>query len=633
MSAARRPPRSSSCNNPKPARGVAMLAWVVCALAAAAPAARATAIFAVGAGGTQAGCGYATIQQAIDAERAYHGSNDLIYVARSQTYTAQALDVHDQSFTLIGGTDDCNDYASSGLTTLSGAGGIARSVLSIHGDSHVTIRNLDITQGDNNDSGIGGGINFVGTGALVISDSTLTNNRAGYGGGINFNGTAGADNVAQLWINRETRITGNTATTSGGGIRIEGNALLRIVEPQVMIGFNEAVGGYGGGLEVIGPARADLGSPGYLFAEYVGLLYQNSAQYGGGVSVNGGTGDFQHASVRLFATDPRHPVRIEANTAVHVGGGVYLKPDGGPSTSNASVCGSDYRITANSAQEGSAVYADEDYYTTWGYSGSHFVSGNSSYLCPGDPLDSLGAVACGSEECNRIDGNVAQNISGQATAGSAVLVQTVSEFDVDRIRIVDNRGAHAVRAVGGGEDESESSDITLRNCLLAGNANSSDLVIGDALTFIELHNCTLADNEIGSGVVVRSAGGLEITQSIVAQGQASTIAYTGSASNLQLDYVLSMEAASLAQGSHVIQADPSFVSPSRGDYRLLPTSPAIDVAPPLVGDDRDLDGRPHDQDIGGVPNLDGVRDLGAYERQARYCGAADTVFCSNFDYD
>jgi hypothetical protein len=45
------------------------------------------------------------------------------------------------------------------------------------------------------------------------------------------------------------------------------------------------------------------------------------------------------------------------------------------------------------------------------------------------------------------------------------------------------------------------------------------------------------------------------------------------------------------------------------------------------------DYRPRDQDATGVPDLDGVRDLGAYERQLRYCGAADTVFCSNFDFD
>ena len=83
----------------------------------------------------------------------------------------------------------------------------------------------------------------------------------------------------------------------------------------------------------------------------------------------------------------------------------------------------------------------------------------------------------------------------------------------------------------------------------------------------------------------------------------------------------------------MIHGDPAFVNVATGDYRLMPTSLAIDVAPTVGGDDRDLDGRPHDLDITSVPNLDGVRDLGAYERQPRYCGAADTVFCATFDYD
>ncbi|MBK7013774.1 MAG: hypothetical protein IPH43_14995 [Xanthomonadales bacterium] len=59
----------------------------------------------------------------------------------------------------------------------------------------------------------------------------------------------------------------------------------------------------------------------------------------------------------------------------------------------------------------------------------------------------------------------------------------------------------------------------------------------------------------------------------------------------------------------------------------------MDFAPPVTGDDRDLDNLPRDQDIVGVPDALGVRDLGAYERQvgAGDCGAADTIFCNGFD--
>ena len=261
-----------------------------------------------------AGCKYTTIQAALDAERASPGSPaDFLYVARNQSYTAQDIQIHDQNVFIYGGVDDCADSSTSGTTTLSGSGGAAKSVMTISGHSRVGLSGLTITQGDNNSSGVGGGINFVGAGWLRVSSSTITNNQAGYGGGINFNGTGSGSDIAELEIGFETLITNNTANTSGGDIRIEGNARLNILEPQVMIGFNEAVGGFGGGIAVVGPARANLGSPGYQFAEYVGLLLQNSAQYGGGLSVVGGSGDLQSAQACLFTTDPRHPVRIEGN--------------------------------------------------------------------------------------------------------------------------------------------------------------------------------------------------------------------------------------------------------------------------------------------------------------------------------
>jgi hypothetical protein len=616
----------ATLNHARNAR-VAVLALLIACTSTA----RASAIFAVGTG---ASCGYATLQQAVTAEAAYHGADDIIYVSRSLTYSAQAISIANQSLKIIGGVDDCNDYTPSGNTTISGNGGAANSVFTIRGNSRVILSNLTISGGDDGGGSSGGGIDFAGTGTLDIANSLITNNHAGYGGGINFNGSGG---FAQLDIGSETLITNNTASTSGGGIRIEGNALLRILEPQVFIALNDAQGGYGGGIEVVGPADADLASPGYTLAEPIGLLYENTAQYGGGLAVLAGASDGQDASVRLFTTDTRQPLRISGNSAAHVGGGIYTLSREGADGGIATLCGVDYRVDANSAQEGSAIYVDEHYAVSWGYTGSYVglnrQAVDAQSYCPGATSASLGAVPCSSDTCNLIDGNVAQNISGQATAGSAVLVQTNSEFTADRIRMQGNHGAHALRAVGGGADESELARANLSNCLMDGNVNSSDLVLGDSLTTVQMNNCTLAYNQIGSGVIARSGGRFGLRDSIVAQGSATTLVYSGIAPNLVIDYVMSLEVGSLSQGTHVTQADPAFVNASQGDFHLLPTSLAIDVAPPVSGDDRDLDGLPHDQDIGSMPNQDGVRDLGAYERQHRYCGASDTVFCSTFDYD
>jgi len=572
------------------------------------------------------GCTYATINAALNAERLAPGTPaDFIWIARNPDnnfYTAQDIQIHDQNVFLYGGVDNCTDSSISGTTTLSGDGGDAKSVMTISGASQVWLGGLLITQGDNTDSGVGGGINFVGTGFLKIGSSIISNNQAGYGGGINFRGTGSADDVAQLWINYETKITDNTATTSGGGIRIEGNATLRVVDHQVWIARNHADGGFGGGLLVLGPAQANLGSPGYRFAEYVGLLYENTAKNGGGMSVIT-TAEHQEANVRLFTTDPLHPVRIDGNTASANGGGIYVTGYNGNGAST--VCGTDYRISANSAPEGSAIYSAGN--------GEFELNRLSAFVeCSDVHADTLGAQPCTSEDCNLIDGNIAQNASGQATGGSTILLQAGADIFANRLRLRSNRGAHTLRALGG--DVIDAGVTILSDCLFDGNIDSSEMVVAGTQTYITLNNCTIADNPIASGAVLRSAGALDLRDDILRQGSTTSLVYTGgNSTNLKINYVMSEEVASLAQGSHVIQADPSFVDPSHGDYRLQPTSPAIDVAPAVASDPYDLDNNPRDRDSASVPNLDGVRDLGAYERQARYCGAADTLFCSNFDFD
>ena len=103
-----------------------------------------------------AGCTYATIQAALDAERASPGSPaDFIWIADNQPYTAQDIQVHDQNVFLYGGVSDCVDSSISGTTTLSGSGGAAKSVMTISGHSQVWLGGLKVTQGDNTSSGVG----------------------------------------------------------------------------------------------------------------------------------------------------------------------------------------------------------------------------------------------------------------------------------------------------------------------------------------------------------------------------------------------------------------------------------------------------------------------------------------------
>ncbi|MCB1570107.1 MAG: hypothetical protein KDI72_03405, partial [Xanthomonadales bacterium] len=124
-------------------------------------------------------------------------------------------------------------------------------------------------------------------------------------------------------------------------------------------------------------------------------------------------------------------------------------------------------------------------------------------------------------------------------------------------------------------------------------------------------------------------GPLTLANSIIDQPGNNALGYGGNPNDLLVGYVLSSDVTTLPAVAGVALGRPTYVNAAAGNYRLALNSLGIDFAPPIVGDDRDLDNNPHDQDLPEVGNLFGVRDLGAYERQ-RSCGAGDTIFCDGF---
>jgi hypothetical protein len=66
-----------------------------------------------------------------------------------------------------------------------------------------------------------------------------------------------------LTLDANTLVLENTADVDGGGIRVEGDSRLFMLANSTLIGYNHAPNGSGGGIEVVGPARADIGSSGY----------------------------------------------------------------------------------------------------------------------------------------------------------------------------------------------------------------------------------------------------------------------------------------------------------------------------------------------------------------------------------
>jgi hypothetical protein len=585
-------------------------------------------------------CQAGDIQSAIDAVGI---CPVIIDITREHTYTTQHLSIDNKPNVTLQGWGDgvtCaqipnffGGYAPpdtiAPLVELDGSSDGNGRVLTITGTSNVSVRNLTIENGSAADSASGGGINFDGQGALELTRSTVRSNDAGFGAGINVNGSSGP---ATLTLDPDTLIILNTASTSGGGIRMQGNSRLYALQAQTLIGYNHAPNGYGGGLEVLGPARADIGSSGY---GGLGVIFDNDASYGGGIDIltfdNGAK-----ATVRLFTTDPNNPVQISGNFASHTGGGVYLKPLWGVlEEAESTLCAYDFRFQGNAAQEGSAIYSDVDSAIDGSQSGGTVVlNAARDYLSqcvqPETPLD-LGAVACAaSVSCSQFDNNKAEDQNGQATAGSTILLQDGSYLIGDRFSMRANFGAHVLREVSGGYNGAE-----LSNCLFVDNTLTQELIAqtdGNEATLI-LDSCTIAGNEIGAPYVLLAPGAY-LRNSIVDQPGRSTVdpAITDP---YYAAYVLTNDRSTLPDTVYIHEGEPTFADAANGDYHLVPTSLGVDSAPidnTQYATHADLDRQPRVVDLQSVPDNFGPMDLGAYELQSAFaCGAGDTIFCNGFE--
>lgn len=580
--------------------------------------------------GADADCPFNNIQDAIDAAAAVPGT-DYVWLAMNQTYSGENVYISDPDGVIVeGGFVDCDDNdIDTAETTVSGAGNDGSAVFTIRGNSSVYFGNLFITGAARDGGASGGGIDFDGTGGLYLHESSVSLNSAGYGAGINVKGDGGHVGVV---LENDTVLLRNTAQTSGGGVRIEGDTSLYVLQPNIFIAFNDAPGGYGGGIEVLGPAAAYVGSPGYNGAP---VIYGNTASYGGGIAVVG-SGDFDlDAYAALFTTDPQNPVQVSNNFASHTGGAVYMTPTvsayfDGDHWGLASMCAFDFRMDDNVAQEGTAIYGDTDSYNL-GLDHLGSVATLTTLSSQGCDYDSytqtnLGEVACADGiACNTMDDNIAEDGNNQPTPGSTILMQTESSLTIYGLQMQGNQGQGAVRGLDTWTD--------IQNCLLTDSQFS-----GAAMYFQNddyqsvtavLRGCTLANNVIGGASVIATGRDLSLYTSIIDQPGVATLAFTD-ASNFVADYLLAADLTGLPMQDNIVQGSPLFVDASSADYHLQRTSLGVDFAP--NGGGIDLDRRPHDVDLADVANVYGPRDLGAYEIQTQpSCSVADTLFCNGFE--
>ncbi len=247
-----------------------------------------TGINRVGVDGT---CTYPTIQQAVNAAPA----GATIQIAAG--VYLETVDIN-KNLTVQGGYDATCTTTGAGETRVEGVlhGG---SVFDISGTgSLITLRDLRIRWG----TGIGAGIDALGTSQVTLNNVKLDDNHGTYGGGVYVATTAA------VTIDNDTDIHNNTATTAGGGVRVWGN-------------FN----GYN--------TTSDI--------------YANCAPDGGGFSVNGGTLFLDNADV----------VQNQAAGATGKGGGIQVT-SGGQITIRNSVFIGETVPGPNLAYDGAGIYAD-----------------------------------------------------------------------------------------------------------------------------------------------------------------------------------------------------------------------------------------------------------------------------------
>jgi len=562
--------------------------------------------FLVGGDGA---CDYSSIQAAINGAASNPGP-DGIHVANNASYTQQALTIGTQDLIIEGGYATCaSSTPAVANIVVNGAGGAAAPVLRISGSGVRDLRNLSIRGGDSTGTNYGGGIQFSGSGDLILRNVAVTNNTSSYGGGIYFNGSGGA---AILTLETDTVILNNTAQNSGGGIFINGSSRLFMLRDRTTVQGNTAVNGDGGGIALQGPARADIASPGYI---NFGAITGNTAMRGGGIAIFS-TGDGS-ASARFFGVDASRPVRINNNKAGNSGGAIWLRGyafvSGGYDSSEA--CAVDALIDGNTASDGAAVYTDQDSFL--GQNAQSLFIMNRGCSDPGpEPIQALGRIACatGVNSCNFIANNRNANASGVETGGALLRFNPGGYMAMQGTVLTGNVGGNALR----GADTLLGIDMA--NTLIVANSLSSD-VIRLANDHLKLTDSTIANNINGGAThLIRfdDTGELDMQNNIIWQPGKLTLLYPGGGQNLSSDdirYNVVSDVSTLPQGPYNIQADPRFIDPEAVNYGLRISSPALDFSPPVAGNDLGIDGRPRDQQVRPGPPRALVRDVGALERQ------------------
>jgi hypothetical protein len=521
--------------------------------------------------------------------------------------------------------DSCPSNPPTGsLQTITGSDPAAFGILSIEGNSNVTVRYLTLRNSNSMAIGTyGGAIEVLGNSRLTLDHSSLLHNSAYYGGAIALlSGRVDiADNVA----------IENNAAVDGGGIYIEGGDATFTGDSST-IAFNTAER-YGGGIAVT-YGTVTVSSPGFHGVLGLDAISHNTGTHGGGIAVLSNAGGVMAVSPTAFVytKDARFGTTISHNSATENGGGVYLESlsSVGAMPPPPRLCAYDVRITDNGAPDGSAIYADSTNNAIINFNG--MADAQQAENCP--TSRPIGGVACApGVRCNEIDNNYGIATNG-SRIGAPIGLQGNSTFDATTLNLNHNIGKHLFG--------SSSAIVNIDNCLMTDNEAAMSLLFSDSITAGAAHinGCTIANNSIAGANTIDWSRELHLSIDIVDQPANSTVKCC--ATN-EADGVLVSDGANVT-GIHVVEGEPTFVNAAAGDYRLAVTCLTFNAAGACTngfsasaGIDQgfwyptttpnDIAGRARDIDIAGVDNEDEhASDIGAFEMQP----IADRVFVDAF---
>lgn len=578
-------------------------------LSASVPAAAAT--FTVGPGGS---CTHTSLQAALDSAANNSGADE-VRIVRTAPWTAIQVSTNtNQDVEIVGGWASCTSQQPTGTTVLDGTGGQARSVLSLRGDGDFTLRNLEITGGDQAGDDDGGGVHFQGGGILRIVDSVITENSADEGGGVYAHGTT----ITSEAILENTVVSSNIARSHGGGAVAQQIEMTIRGDESALI--SNTAGGSGGGLLV---RSGEFVSYAYISGGLFGVS-GNSAARGGGIAVVAGVESAREAQLQVFSTTSDVAMLIGNNIASERGGAIDLQPDGEGFGENAGAVANlrNVRIEGNIAPVGAAINLAHD---NFGPFGEHAVGGRV-YFNSGTGLHPSATPCPFGKPC----GNIRNNTTGNTT-GAVVHISENADFDASRIVIEGNQGGWLAYMSG-----EELTQLQLDNSLIAGNTVQNALIRddqneGDTFVLLHLHYLTIAGNTIGANGVLSINEDMAFTRSVIDQPGKALIATNVGATGGTHDIQRVIANTSTAPTGTTL-GPPRFVDPANGDYMPRAGSRAVDFALPLAEFTQDLHSHTRTIDLPLNANETGGSDVGALEREYLQPLVLNALFDSNLDH-